>query len=711
MRTKHKYPSVVGVAIFILANTVYAYDVQTHVSLSKSAVHLTALPTHVTALGLLDVDQAVRVLDTNTREEPVVLCYSLSAVAPQSALALIALGSLCEDALAGTNQAARFLNHFYDPQHNGRGLDFSGTHIDSLTWALDPQGNLANQEYSLRMAKSYLLSALTSPREEDRQQNLGMMFRTLGHVMHLVQDLAQPQHTRNDSHGVHHAYETYVDELAKRQVLPTGQYPAVSISKVDDLWHTASHSGLADYSGLGFITAGTNFTGVPGATPIRANPNFPLPDPSNAIFVARQITDPDLLGPITPSQPLHGEIRFVSMVVTDAYAGFQDINTMASSYSLFADDLQHYAGYTQFAVNSLTYREAARLLIPRAVGYSAGLVDYFFRGSMTIAPPDDGVYAIIDHSPDAMAPAGCGTPCGFRKIKLKVMNSTPNESMGAGTLLAVAKFHLNNCYEPDLSGEFGGPAFVDDAGCRSPQEFVVLSDPKAIEQLKRDFSDPSLEFSFAAPIPVNATDLHLQIIFRGALGQEVDAVAFTTLDLFEPTYLTFGNYNDYVSVYNSDGTFLRTDAYQAPGRFSLRLDLRFNQAAPAPIATSLQLDPGYYHRLAILTDQKNLPYWLVEQYVGSAADVRAFTLATSDNQIDLTGRASLFPAYVPLRRITSNTWTYESDDDGGAVYWIPGTTCVDGTTRCSPEDEEIGAVARRYPPFKRGTPAPMTVNF
>jgi hypothetical protein len=621
------------------------------------------------------------------------------------------LGSLCEDALAGTNQTARFLNHFYDPQHNGQGLELVGTHIDSLTWAVDPQGNLTNQEYSLRRAKSYLLSALTSSREEDRQQNLGLMLRTLGHVMHLIQDLAQPQHTRNDSHGVHHAYETYVDQLAKGQALPTGQYPRLSISKVDDLWHTASHSGLADYSGLGFISAGTNFTGVPGVTSIRANPNYPLPDPSNAILVARQITDSDLLGPVTPSQPLRGEIRFASMIVTDNYAGFQDVNTMASSYSLFADDLQHYAGYTQFTVNSLTYREAAKLLLPRAVGYSAGLLDYFFRGSMSIAPPDDGVYAIIDHSPDATAPAGCGVPCGFRKIKLKVMNSTPNESMGGGTLLAVAKYHVNNCYQPDLSGEFAAPAFADDGGCRSPQEFVVVAEPKPVSQLKNDFSAPSLEFSFVTPIPVNATDLHLQIIFRGALGQEADAVAFTTLDLFEPTYLILGNYNDYVSVYNNDGAFLRVDPYQTSGRFSLHLDLRFNRSAAVPIATSTQLDPGYYHRLAILTDQELLPYWIGEQYIGARADTQEFTVAASDNQIDLQGRASLFPTYVPLRRTTPTTWAYESDDDGGAIYWLPGTMCVDGTTRCVPEDKDAGAIARRYPPFKQATPLPMTINF
>lgn len=695
----------------VVTSEALSYEVGTHASLSEKAIELSVLPLRLPDFGLLDKTQPVRVRDTDVIKKPAVLCVSSSATQPKRVQDLIDLGSICEDALVGTAQTKRFLNHFYDPQHNGKGLDFLGSHTDSLTWALDPQATLTSQEYSLRRAKAYLISSLTLNREEDRQENLGLMFRTLGHLMHLVQDLAQPQHTRNDSHGIQHAYETYIDKLNDDHTLPFPQYLPVRITKFDDLWHTLSNSGLADYSSLGFITAGTNFTGVPGVIPIRANLNYAFPDPSNATIIARQITDPDLLGPVSPSQPLRGEIRFVSMVVTDHYAGFQDVNSMTSSYSLFADDLKQYVGYTQFSVNRLTYRDAAKLLIPRAVSYSASVIDYFLRGSMTIAPPDEGVYAIVDHSPDTPAPTGCGSPCGFRKIKLKLSNTTPGETMGAGTLLAAAKYHLNTCYQSDLSGEFGGPTFGGDSSCRSTQEFVVLSDTKIVSEVKRDFSDPPIEFSFATPVPINATDLHLQIIFRGALGQELDAVAFTTLDLFEPTYLIFGNYNDYVSVYNTDGTFSHTDPYQSPGRFSLHLDLRFNQSAPAPIATSAQLDPGYYHRLAILTDQEFLPYWIVEQYIGAPADTQEFTLAASDNQIDLQGQASLFPTYVPLRRTTPTAWAYESDDDGGAIYWMPGTMCANSTARCVPEDKDSGAIGRRYPPFKQATPLPMTVNF
>ncbi len=282
--------------------------------------------------------------------------------------------------------------------------------------------------------------------------------------------------------------------------------------------------------------------------------------------------------------------------------------------------------------------------------------------------------------------------------------------MGAGKLLLVAKYHLNNCYQADLSGEIGGPAYTGNS-CRSAEESIAVSDPIAVSQVKGDFSDPALSFTFAAPVPINATDLRLQIVFQGQLGKESDAIAFSTADINEPSFLIFANHNDYINLYNPDGSYLRTDPYQAAGRFSVRIDLRFNQSAQSPIATSAQLDPGYYHRLAILTDQEFLPYWIVEQYVGAQADTQEFALAASENQTDINDQIFNFPAYVQLRRTTSTAWAYESDDDGGAIYWIPGTTCADGTTRCVPEDKEVGAIARRYPPFKQATPLPMTLNF
>ncbi len=395
------------------------------------------------------------------------------------------------------------------------------------------------------------------------------------------------------------------------------------------------------------------------------------------------------------------------------------LHQYAASASIFDPEFKSYSSQRLTTVNRFTFARDHEFLIPRAVAYSAGLINYFFRGQMEVKAPDEGVYAIADHSPADLGANGCGAPCGFRKVKLKVRNTTPaddmlNDPASPGTLVVVAKYHLNLCFQPDLSGEFGASGYRD-ASCRSANELVTVSNPVQVVSVGRTFSDRALEFTFdtSAPIPINATDLFLQVVYKGTLGNEIGgAVALTTIDMLEPSFLIFSNDNDYINVYNADGSFSRTDPYQPlPGRFSVHVELRFNQSAPLPIAATAQLDPGYYHRLAILTDQEFLPYWIVERYVGGQPDTQEFALAASENQTDADEQVFNFPPYVQLRHTTPSGWAYESDEDGGAVYWMPGTMCADGSTRCVPEDKDVGAFVRRYPAFKQSAPLPMDVAF
>jgi hypothetical protein len=116
----------------------------------------------------------------------------------------------------------------------------------------------------------------------------------------------------------------------------------------------------------------------------------------------------------------------------------------------------------------MNYDAAADLLLPRAVAYSAGLIDYFFRGRLEISLPDEGVYGAVDHSVENQPDTN-----GFRKIKLKVRNVTPpviptagpqkDQNIAqdmSGTVIAVVKYHENTCYQADLSGEFGARRFA-----------------------------------------------------------------------------------------------------------------------------------------------------------------------------------------------------------------------------------------------------------
>src|SRR5436853_7583557 len=108
---------------------------------------------------------------------------------------------------------------------------------------------------------------------------------------------------------------------------------------------------------------------------------------------------------------------------------------------------------------------------------------------MRITLPERGVYGVVDHAtPEGNDPQSGG----FGAIKLKLQNITTGGTDSAGnalvepmtsgsqsTLIAIAKFHRNNCYRADLGGEYGSPG-IDWRQCRSPTEEIVVSNPASV---------------------------------------------------------------------------------------------------------------------------------------------------------------------------------------------------------------------------------------
>src|SRR6185503_12808951 len=201
------------------------------------------------------------------------------------------------------------------------------------------------------------------------------------------------------------------------------------------------------------------------------------------------------------------------------------VSTRASSLSIFNEDLvatgapvtyvnpdtgDTYQVDRLFALNEFNFDAAHALLLPKATDYSAGLINFIFRGTLGIAAPAEGIYSIIDPTQAS----------SFQKIKVKVTNTTPNETMAGGRLWATATFHKNTCYRSDLTGELGGPNAPPDFlsfffGCRSAFDETVISaqsDPVTLAS----GASTTVSFNFGStPIPVNATDLVLQVVYRG----------------------------------------------------------------------------------------------------------------------------------------------------------------------------------------------------
>jgi hypothetical protein len=198
-------------------------------------------------------------------------------------------------------------------------------------------------------------------------------------------------------------------------------------------------------------------------------------------------------------------------------------------------------------MDDYVYEDYAKLLLPRAVGYSAGLLNYFFRGTLEISPPDQNVYAITDGSQTPYTDTYGHQHQEFTKLKAKVRNTTPNETAGAGTLQAVAKYKMRKDYQPDLSAD---PTDEHPEWGVSEDDFSYsVSAPITIASLD---ASQSVEYAFdfsANPIPAGVTDLYLQVVFRGTIGNEADnAIAVGLKDLAEPAHQVFWNLSDQFSL-------------------------------------------------------------------------------------------------------------------------------------------------------------------
>ncbi|MCW9057263.1 MAG: hypothetical protein OQL11_00085 [Gammaproteobacteria bacterium] len=532
----------------------------------------------------------------------------------------------------------RPLHHFYDPR-NDRGLQV-GLRIGQKApdWAVGAtnvfvDSNHANEwrrnHFTVFDAREAMFRALTgmdrngSPAigaggstpvtAEDklavRKAYWATTFRALGDLVHMVQDMAQPQHTRNDPHagsddysqqagpaGHKSFYEIYIDQRAKQSEITEANghsympdslvydtnpsYPIPQFNSYVEYFSTQHlqsnvmvRKGMADYSNRGFFSVGKNLWQQEyDQPPTSISGGFYSPDP-------REVGNDG-----TKVAILSGEVH-------DAYLGVAEQNVPLTAFGAWNDAIQQKTGMDAPILIRENYDAMADLLVPRAVAYSAGLIDHFFRGRMEITLPEDGVFSVLDHAVEN------GLEDGFRKIKLRLRNTTPTindgqnsypHHMTGGALLAVAKFHRNGCYQPDFLGEPG----VADCNYMATYgaEEISVSQPIEIPYLD---VDQAQEFVFdfsTTPIPVNATSVVLQVVYRGELGPESDAVVVASREISAPTTFLFMNSTDYFML---DGVFYRPNEILNDPVLFQRIDLNGNGIydPEAEVNADINIDP------------------------------------------------------------------------------------------------------------------------
>jgi len=170
---------IILIIIFLInlvwTNGVYSYGVETHKAMTKEVI---------------EFYNELNEKEISNKEKEVIM-----------------LGSKEED-----KPVYRTVNHFYDPIYN-KGL--LSTFLPAYDWA---ENTNAQAMYSPQYALlSKLLSLYSSDTDYsfdravyeyvwgDRERGL----RTLGHILHLIEDMSVPAHTRDDQHINGDYYETY----------------------------------------------------------------------------------------------------------------------------------------------------------------------------------------------------------------------------------------------------------------------------------------------------------------------------------------------------------------------------------------------------------------------------------------------------------------------------------------------------------------------
>jgi hypothetical protein len=392
--------------IFLITciTSVHAYNNLTHSKISKEAYNTSILSTgYLDNIGISQDDK----FDISNISKNGKLIENGEPINVGTLLGWLREGSVDEDDYTIIPLFLRFNNHFYNP------IDGSGLHFGIITgypapsWGLEDDATYSEQLYSIKDARDYFYKGLTMTTKTNREQNIALTFRTLGQVIHLIEDMDQPQHTRNDPHGglfglkwgpqilgQKSRYEEYVE--INYSTFEYSGYSAVSFDNYRSYFVTSNGKGISQFSNRNFVSHGTNFTKLEQGN---SAPGFPDPklDLNKASDETIQTTD--MYG-----NPVTGVMTFFGNTIVDIYTGDTSTqNDKMTTFSLLDQDLIKRDKPPTFTLNDRNYYTAANILLKRAVGYSAGLLNYFFRGNIEMIPDETGSgYVIVNNTGEKM---------------------------------------------------------------------------------------------------------------------------------------------------------------------------------------------------------------------------------------------------------------------------------------------------------------------
>lgn len=295
----------------------------------------------------------------------------------------------------------RYFNHFHDPLRSWgtAGLPrLLGTNPSSIRWMQN-----FSSGWSWQNARDYYWTALTATTSSAREKAFADTFRALGQVMHLVVDASVPEHVRNDIHPIEGAcrmigirclgnYEYWVsdkhglsgsteetDFMSTYLTSPIGFAPSILQQPTDDSAAPVTVARLIDTD---------TYTGTESGPGVTLSPAIGIGEFANANFFSEDTIDGSYPFPnVSALQPSQISVPDTGKVFRYYKKGMNDgiPNDFAATECVLdqaARDQGAYSGPTYFCVDEAVWSRTAQEMLPRAVGYARGVLDYFFRGKV-----------------------------------------------------------------------------------------------------------------------------------------------------------------------------------------------------------------------------------------------------------------------------------------------------------------------------------------
>jgi hypothetical protein len=434
----------------------------------------------------------------------------------QSVLAWVGEGGIRED------EGVRFFNHFHDPLRPWGSAGLSslfGSNPSSIRWMQN-----ANSGWSWQNARDYYWTALTATTQAARDRNFADTFRALGQVMHLVVDASVPEHVRNDPHpaegicrtiigiGCFGNYEYWVsdshgvsgsaeegDFIFTYLSNPVGFDPNILQQPTNDSAAPVPVARLIDTDTYTGAASGPNVTLSPAiGIGEFANANFFSEDTISGAYPFPNVS---ALVPSQVSPPGTGKVfRYYAKGTGDGIAN--DVAAAECILDQAARDQGIFSGPTYFCVDETVWSRTAQVMLPRAVGYARGVLDYFFRNGLKGLAMD----------------MGCGFPPFPNPIELP-QYATFGLSVAnvPATALTSGEFATSEAAGP---GRIVVVVHYKHAG-RS--HYFTLLDTMATLEAETG-AGWTIDMGQMSQVPAGATEIYFTIAYRGPFGQETDAV-------------------------------------------------------------------------------------------------------------------------------------------------------------------------------------------